>query len=133
MNLLELTAAILGLACVWLTARQHIACWPVGLLMVTLYAYIFYQAKLYSDALLQIVYIGLQLYGWWAWLYGGHAQSELHVTRLSARQMIGCCAVLIGGFFVARLRDGLSNERRVSLSRRFCHRSEPDRPMVAGT
>jgi nicotinamide mononucleotide transporter len=88
MNLLELTAALLGLACVWLTARQHIACWPVGLLMVTLYAYIFYEAKLYSDALLQVVYIGMQIYGWWAWLYGGRSQTALGVTRLSWQQAV---------------------------------------------
>jgi nicotinamide mononucleotide transporter len=100
MTAIELIAAALGLACVWLTARQHIACWPTGLAMVVLYAYIFYQAKLYSDALLQLVYIGLQLYGWWAWLYGGPKHSELRITRLTSVQCVGWLSVLVLGFLL---------------------------------
>ncbi|NNJ26956.1 nicotinamide riboside transporter PnuC [Alienimonas chondri] len=68
MSPLELVAALSGLACVLLTVRRHMLCWPIGLVMVALYAIIFYEAKLYSDCLLQIVYIGLQLYGWRQWI-----------------------------------------------------------------
>src|SRR5262245_60139443 len=87
MSLVELIAVALGLACVWLNVRQHIACWPTGLAMVSLSIAIFYQAKLYSDMLLQVVYVFLQLYGWYAWLYGGPQQSQLTVSRLPRRQL----------------------------------------------
>jgi nicotinamide mononucleotide transporter len=93
---IELIAAALGLVCVWLTMRQHIACWPAGLVMVSLYIFIFYQAKLYSDMLLQVVYVFLQLYGWYAWLYGGPRRSTLGVTRLPCWQIgfwLGTCAI----------------------------------------
>jgi nicotinamide mononucleotide transporter len=79
---IETAAVLLGLACVWLTVRQHIGCWPTGLAMVTLYIYIFYHAKLYSDMLLQVVYVFLQLYGWHAWLHGGPQRSTLPVSEL---------------------------------------------------
>lgn len=82
MQPLEAVAAALGLACVWLTARQHIACWPTGLAMVILYLVIFYEAKLYSDALLQVIYVFLQIYGWYAWLRGGPDRSPLVISRL---------------------------------------------------
>jgi nicotinamide mononucleotide transporter len=40
---LEVVAVILGLACVGLTVRQHIACWPTGLAMVVLYIAVSFQ------------------------------------------------------------------------------------------
>ena len=52
---------------VWLTTRQNRWCWPIGLAMVLIYAWIFFEVKLYSDMLLQVVYAVLQLYGWWQW------------------------------------------------------------------
>jgi nicotinamide mononucleotide transporter len=62
--------------------------------MVTLYIFIFYRAKLYSDMLLQVVYIGLQIYGWHAWLRGGPERTHLPVTTISAPQaagwLVGC-------------------------------------------
>ena len=79
---LEVLAVILGLACVGLTVRQHVACWPTGLAMVVLYIVVFYRARLYSDMLLQVVYIVLQLYGWHAWVKGGPRRSGLAVSRL---------------------------------------------------
>ena len=100
---LELTAVALGLACVWLTVRQNIWCWPTGLAMVTLYIVIFYDAKLYSDMLLQVVYIFLQLYGWHAWLHGGRDRTALAVSFLPTRHvalwLAACFAgtILLGG------------------------------------
>lgn len=82
MDPLELTAVAFGLACVWLTVRQHIACWPTGLVMVILYIYIFFQARLYSDAGLQVVYVVLQIYGWYNWLHGGEDRGVLAVARI---------------------------------------------------
>jgi len=52
---------------VWLTTTRSALCWPVGLLSVLLYGYIFIGARLYSDALLQGIYAGLELYGWLCW------------------------------------------------------------------
>ena len=71
--------------------------------MVTLYIVIFCQAKLYSDMLLQIVYVALQLYGWYAWLHGGPDRTPLAVSRVPTRQiapwlvLCGAAATLLGG------------------------------------
>jgi nicotinamide mononucleotide transporter len=103
MERLEIIAVILGLACVWLTVRQHIGCWPTGLAMVSLYLVIFFQAKLYSDVLLQVVYLFLQIYGWYAWLHGGAGHRRLDVSRLPWPQVgpwLAACAgatAVLGG------------------------------------
>jgi nicotinamide mononucleotide transporter len=76
MSPLEVVATLLGVACVGLTIIRNIWCWPTGLAMVLCYIVIFYQVKLYSDMGLQVVYVGLQVYGWWYWLRGGQRSAE---------------------------------------------------------
>jgi len=105
-DLLEPTAVFFGLLCVWLTIRQSIWCWPTGLIQVALYVFIFFEAKLYSDVALQIVYIGLQLYGWAHWLHGGRSDVPLPVTRLT-RRGLGAWAV-IGFVGAAALGKGMA-------------------------
>lgn len=77
---LEIFATIFGVLCVWLTVRQNIWCWPTGLVQVLLFIAIFYQVKLYSDLVLHVVYVGMQIYGWWFWLHGGRDRAEAKVT-----------------------------------------------------
>ncbi len=82
MNHLELAATLVGLVSVALTVRQNIWCWPTGLVMVTLYIFIFKDAKLYSDMGLQVIYIFMQLYGWHYWLKGKN-QGPAEIKTLS--------------------------------------------------
>lgn len=96
MTLIEAVAAGFGLLCVVLTIRQSIWCWPAGLIQVALYSIIFYQVKLYSDLILHVIYIGMQLYGWYHWLHGGEGRGELRVTSLSPRGRIAWPAAIAG-------------------------------------
>ncbi|BAY21644.1 nicotinamide mononucleotide transporter PnuC [Calothrix sp. NIES-2100] len=96
MSQIEILAAIFGLISVWLTVTENIWCWPTGLVMVFLYIFIFYEARLYSDAILQVIYVFLQIYGWYAWLHGGKDRGELHVTRITR---LG--AIVWGGVAIA--------------------------------
>jgi nicotinamide mononucleotide transporter len=93
----EITATIMTVICVVLTARQHIWCWPTGLVAVVLYSYIFYQAKLYSDFGLQIYYVIVQIYGWYHWLHGGKDHRELRVTRQSLPVNLVWVAATVSG------------------------------------
>jgi nicotinamide mononucleotide transporter len=52
---------------------------------VVLYALVFWDAKLYADMGLQVIYAALSVYGWYAWLYGGEGRTELRVTRTTPR------------------------------------------------
>ena len=82
MSVLEIVGTVLGIIGVFLMIRQNIWAWPVGLVQVVVYSVVFYQAKLYSDALLQWFFFGIQAYGWVHWLRGGSATQPLPVTRL---------------------------------------------------
>jgi nicotinamide mononucleotide transporter len=80
---LEIGAVLTSLACVWLTVRQHLWCWPIGIVSAGLYIIIFRQARLYSDMLLQVFFVLVQFYGWYYWIYGGKRKYEVPITRIS--------------------------------------------------
>ena len=81
MNPVELVAVAFGLVSVWLAAREHILNWPTAIVNVALFFVLFWQARLYADAVLQLFYLSLSLYGWWAWLRGGAQHSALRVSQ----------------------------------------------------
>ncbi|HEX6575691.1 MAG TPA: nicotinamide riboside transporter PnuC [Gemmatimonadaceae bacterium] len=85
MNPLEIVAAAVGAVSVFLSVRQNIWSWPTAIVNVGLYIIIFYESKLYADAGLQVVYVVLNAYGWYHWLYGGKNRTELPVSRTAAK------------------------------------------------
>ncbi len=89
----ELVAVVVTLAAVYLTTRQNIWCWPLGMVSVTLYALVFRQAKLYADMGLQGLFFALAVYGWWAWLHGNEDHGELEVSRASSRAKVVLAAM----------------------------------------
>ena len=92
---LEIVAVTVTLVAVFLTARQIIWCWPLGMVSVALYAVVFFEAKLYADMGLQALYFGLAIYGWWAWLHGGKDHGELRVSLTSKQMRVGL--LILGG------------------------------------
>jgi nicotinamide mononucleotide transporter len=97
MSLIETIAVAFGLLCVWLTICQNIWCWPTGLVQVVLYVIIFYQVKLYSDLILQVIYVVLQVYGWHHWLRGGKVHGALAVSHLPLRALLVWVAATFAG------------------------------------
>ena len=83
MLILEAVAAVFGLISVYLLKRQSIWAWPTGLLSVAVAAVVFYDSFLYSDMILHVYYIGMNIYGWIHWLKGGSKDEGLPVTTMS--------------------------------------------------
>src|SRR5262245_7502379 len=83
MNPVEIVACGFGLASVWLTVRQDVLCWPTGLVQVLLFIVVYYEAHLYSEVGLHVIYAVLQFYGGHAWLHGGKGRGELAVSRIA--------------------------------------------------
>lgn len=112
MSIWEIIGTVLGVIGVGLMIRQNIWGWPVGLVQVAVYAWVFYDAKLYSDAILQVFFFAIQAYGWWHWLSSKHtaAHSELPVTTLSPGALAGwmsagAVATVFWGAFMHRTTD----------------------------
>ena len=93
-NPFEIVGVFTGVLGVWLTTRQKIWCWPVGIVSVASFIVVFFDAKLYAAMGLQCVYVGLLAYGWYSWLHGGEGHAVLKVSRLPRRLALGL--VLLG-------------------------------------
>ena len=104
MTAFEIVAALFGVVGVYLNVRQNVWTWPVGIVNVAMYVVVFYQAKLYADMGLQVIYIVLALYGWYHWLYGGPRRTTLPVTRGAPGQLLIAAAVgVVGGWAIGAL------------------------------
>jgi nicotinamide mononucleotide transporter len=77
-----MAATVIG---IWLTTRRLLICWPVVLLADLLYLVVFFRARLFSDAMLQMFFVAFTLYGWWHWWRGLRAEGEVRVVPLDAR------------------------------------------------
>lgn len=88
LNYYEILAVLFSLICVLLTIKENIWQWGFGILGVVFYYVVFYRAKLYANMWLQVLFIVLQIYGWYEWLYGGEGNSELHISRASSLLLV---------------------------------------------
>ncbi|WP_428630974.1 nicotinamide riboside transporter PnuC [Sphingopyxis sp.] len=68
MSQIEWLAAALVLINVALVALRSVWNYPFALVAVSLYAVVFYDARLYSDMVLQGFFFALNLYGWASWM-----------------------------------------------------------------
>ena len=110
MNPFEIVAAIFGVISVFLSVRQNIWSWPTAIVNVGMYIFVFFRSKLYADTGLQVVYVVLNFYGWYQWLYGGKNRTELPVSRTPARirallVVIGAVSTAIIGTFLGHNTD----------------------------
>jgi nicotinamide mononucleotide transporter len=92
MSVYEILGVVFGIVSVYLTVRENIWCWPTGLVNVALFIIVFYQARLYADMGLQVLYVILCLYGWYEWLHGGSNHGPLRVSRAPRAALLGLFA-----------------------------------------
>lgn len=96
MSIVEIAASILGLVNVALIVRRSIWNYPFGLAMVALYGAVFLEARLYSDAALQVFFFVVQIYGWWVWHRTRSDDGRVRVARLGNPARLAWCAAIAG-------------------------------------
>jgi nicotinamide mononucleotide transporter len=99
----ELVGSLTGLVCVYLVARASIWNWPIGIANTVLYFVVFLRSKLYGDALLQVVFTALGVYGWWSWARPGERGGEPPIRGASPLELTGAAAAALFGIGVAAL------------------------------
>jgi nicotinamide mononucleotide transporter len=87
MDLTEWIAAALGVANIAFLVRRSWWNYPFGMAMVALYVAVFYEARLYAEAGLQVFFFVMQGWGWYLWrkaarLQIGGAESRVPVRWL---------------------------------------------------
>jgi nicotinamide mononucleotide transporter len=112
MSWLELTAAVAGVLAVYLSAKEHIANWGIGLVNIAFSAVIFYKTQLYSDFFLQFYFFATGIYGWWQWSKRDKetAETVIKVSWLTSKQQIATgigilAATILFGAYVGKLHE----------------------------
>lgn len=80
---IEWIAVACGIMNVSLIIRRSIWNYPFGFAVVTLYFFIFWEYQLYSDALLQVYFFIIQIYGVYVWMNGRASDGRVIVEPLS--------------------------------------------------
>jgi nicotinamide mononucleotide transporter len=99
LGLTEVFGFITGAACVWLTVKQNIWLWPISIANNIFFIILFLQSQLYADMSLQIVYIVLEILGWYWWLHGGQNKSKLLVSRVTPLTLAALALILVGATY----------------------------------
>ncbi len=97
---LEFTAVFAGIASVWLSNRENIWVYPVGLVNTILYIYISLKGHLLGEASVNIFYTVMSVYGWILWArHDERKQKLLTITYSSAREW-ALHLLFFGGLYV---------------------------------
>ena len=87
-SILEFTAAVASFIGVYLGTTGKRITWPWWVLSSALYGVFFYQVDLFASAVLQIVFIGAAVYGWFGWAPTGAVPGTIS-TRNRIRIALG--------------------------------------------
>lgn len=88
MNYLELFAVIFGVVSVWFARNENILVFPTGIINVLLFIYIFFSARLYANAGINVLYLATNIYGWYNWSRKKEDESAVKITRTTGEQNI---------------------------------------------
>lgn len=107
---LEMVSFLLAFITVLLNIRQNHWAWLFAILASGLYGVVFYGARLYGDAALQLMFIVISGWGWYQWRHGG---KQAGVLRVSVMQLKGrartisawLVAYLVFAWFLWRFTD----------------------------
>jgi nicotinamide mononucleotide transporter len=103
MSYLEFFGTIAGAVAVWLSAKANVWSWPLGLINVTLFFFLFFQVQLYPDMFLQVFFFITNLMGWWRWKHPNLGEEdkkhELRVSFIPRKQLVILSVVGIIGTF----------------------------------
>jgi len=91
---LEIAGFITGLLCVYLAARNNIWNWPMAIVSVTLYIFIFLDARLYADMGLQVYFLAMNIYGWYFWSQKNAEEEKTPVLRITMREVLASAVII---------------------------------------
>jgi nicotinamide mononucleotide transporter len=106
----ELLAAAVSAVDVWLATKRSMISWPITILASLLYGEQFRESRLYSDMLLQGIFVVFAIYGWWHWYRGLKAEGSVRVVTpgiavLLRDSILGVIASLLLGYWMMKNTD----------------------------
>ena len=103
----EIIAVVAAIAYLAFAIRQQIICWLFAAISTAIYIWLFIEARLYMESLLNLYYLLMAGYGWHVWRSGRQDGHERPVvvwplnTHLMAIVVIGILSVISGSLLSA--------------------------------
>ena len=96
--IIEIVAVVTGLLSVWFSKKINVLVFPIGIISVLLYVFIFIKNELYANAVINFIYFLISVFGWWNWRKSTRQRDnettsqrddgELKVTFLNGKENI---------------------------------------------
>jgi len=98
---LEIIGVITGLLCVALAAMNNIWNWPIAIVSVGIYIFIFFDSHLYADMGLQFYFMGMNIYGWYFWSHKPADEKKTPVQLITRKEILfSVIAIIVFTFFL---------------------------------
>ncbi|MDP1624037.1 MAG: nicotinamide riboside transporter PnuC [Bacteroidales bacterium] len=99
---LEMIAVAFGLTCVWFMKKESVLAFPLGIVNVLIYVYIFFGAKLYANAGINGYFFIMSVYGWYKWTRKDTNNNTIKITRCSKSELLLNFIAIIIFFIIIR-------------------------------
>ena len=87
MSLWEVVAVFFGIAYLVLAIRQSNWCWYAGFASTAIFSWLFWDVSLLMESALNVYYLVMAVYGWWAWKHGNaDATQDLPIQTWGLKQ-----------------------------------------------
>ncbi|MBO5957033.1 MAG: nicotinamide mononucleotide transporter [Bacteroidales bacterium] len=101
--IIEIIAVATGLLSVWYSKKINVLVFPIGIISVLLYVFIFIKNGLFANAVINFLYFVISVFGWWNWVKDNGQQTtdnsrqsdSLSVSFLNRRQRVLTLAIVI--------------------------------------
>lgn len=93
---IEVLAVIFGLAYLFFLIQQNVICWIFGIIGSLLSIYLFYDSRLYSEAILYSYYVLMGGYGFYMWRRKSEDQSSLLLVISELKWLYHIVFLLVG-------------------------------------
>ena len=107
---LEGTAVVFAVLYLLLAIRENIWCWYCAGISTAIYVYLFADARLYMESLLNVFYFAMAIYGWTVWRAGRSDSGDMAVVRWPPQTHFAAIAAIIllvaaSGYLLSRYTD----------------------------
>ncbi|MDD2593770.1 MAG: nicotinamide riboside transporter PnuC [Bacteroidales bacterium] len=102
----EIIAASLGIIAIYFQINAKPFYWLISLVVSAMYIVVYYTSKLYADMSMQFYYVGMSIYGLWAWLFGqkrndNDERAPLPISTINnIKTWIIIAIITVGTFFL---------------------------------
>ena len=109
--IIETIAVATGLLSVWYSKKINVLVFPIGIISVLLYVFIFIKNGLFANAIINFLYFVISVFGWWNWVKDNGQQTtdnsrqsdSLSVTFLNTRQRFLTLAIVFVLLIISKI------------------------------